>query len=145
MVLIKMNKKFNPSPYGKGTENFSSKPVSRVLYSLAGASIINLVRPLLTGSINLPIPTLTLAHYTEASSLTFGTYLVFQLLGFTAIHVTMQSRELLPHVFTFTRCGGLTPTNSWKYILCGTCRRPLLGAFLLGSRMLCVARTFLRP
>ena len=83
----------------------SSKPVSRVLFSPKGISIINLVLPLLTGSINLPILTAAINHDTEASSSAFRTYLVFQLLRFTAIPVARKSRELLPHVFT------LTPVN----------------------------------
>src|SRR6185312_15756855 len=36
----------------------------------------------------------------ETSSFAFRTYLVFQLLRFTAIPVARESRELLPHVFT---------------------------------------------
>lgn len=63
-------------------------------------SIINLALPLLTGSINLPILTIHRLMDTEASSFTFRTYLVFQLLRFTAIPITRKSRELLPHVFT---------------------------------------------
>jgi hypothetical protein len=39
------------------------------------------------------------------SSFRSRTYLVFQLLRFTAIPVARESRELLPHVFI------LTPTN----------------------------------
>ena len=72
-------------------------------------SIINLALPLLTGSINLPILTTLIAQDTEASSFTFRTYLVFQLLRFTAIPVARKSRELLPHVFTLTptNCGGI--------------------------------------
>ncbi len=76
---------------------FRSKAVSRVL----SVSIINLALPLLTGSSNLPILTTCVAD-TEASSSHFRTYLVFQLLRFTAIPVTRKSRELLPHVFTLT-------------------------------------------
>jgi hypothetical protein len=38
----------------------------------------------------------------DASSTAFRTYLVFQLLRFTAIPVARKSRELLPHVFTLT-------------------------------------------
>jgi len=46
---------------------------------------------------------------TETSSSAFRTYLVFQLLRFTAIPVARKSRELLPHVFTLTSqlAGGL--------------------------------------
>ena len=69
--------------------------------SLQRASIINLALSLLIGSNNLPILTLTPQRYkTGASSSTFRTYLVFQLLRFTAISVARKSRELLPHVFT---------------------------------------------
>ena len=68
-------------------------------------SIINLALPLLTGSINLPILTIHRLVDTETSRSAFRTYLVFQLLRFTAIPVARESRELLPHVFT------LTPTN----------------------------------
>ena len=73
---------------------------------------------------------------TGASSSAFRTYLVFQLLRFTAITVARKGRELLPHVFT------LTPEEAvyflWHLL------SPAAGAFPLGSRMLCVARTFLR-
>lgn len=70
-------------------------------------SIINLDRPLLCGSSNLPVPASTsrAACRTETSSFASGTYLVFQLLRFTAIPVTRKSREPLPHVFTLTRAG----------------------------------------
>src|SRR5258708_35123989 len=68
------------------------------------ASIINLALPLLTVSNNLPIPAALRpqAQNTETSSFASGTYLVFQLLRFTAIPVARKSRELLPHVFTLT-------------------------------------------
>ena len=42
---------------------------------------------------------------TEASSFISRTYLVFQLLRFTAIPVARKSRELLPHVFIFSPMG----------------------------------------
>jgi hypothetical protein len=83
----------------------SSKSVSRVLYLLAEISIINLIIPLPACFINLPI--LTIFADTEASSSAFRTYLVFQLLRFTAIPVARKSRELLPHVFTLTLAGGI--------------------------------------
>ncbi len=41
-------------------------------------------------------------RHTEASNFHFGTYLVFQLLRFTAGMITHTRRELLPHVFTLT-------------------------------------------
>lgn len=64
--------------------------------------IINLVLPLPAGSINLPILASRITPDAETSSLTSRTYLVFQLLRFTAIPVARESRELLPHVFTLT-------------------------------------------
>ncbi len=100
-------------------------------------SIINLALPLLTGSINLPILTIHRLMDTEASSFTFRTYLVFQLLRFTAIPITRKSRELLPHVFTLTRHCWQAVYFLWHLL------SPAAGAFPLGSRMLCVARTFL--
>ncbi|GGE16484.1 hypothetical protein GCM10011516_12750 [Sphingobacterium cellulitidis] len=36
-----------------------------------------------------------------------ATYLVFQHTRFTEMHVAMQIRELLPHVFTLTPKGGI--------------------------------------
>ena len=72
----------------------------------------------------------------ERATLT-GIYLVFQLLGFTAIPITRKSRELLPRVFTLTLFR--------RFIFCGTFRPWLPRSFPLGSRMLCVARTFLSP
>ena len=67
-------------------------------------SIINLALPSLACSINLPIlATPGLNRGTETSSFASRTYLVFQLLRFTAIPVTRKSRELLPHVFTLIR------------------------------------------
>src|ERR1700742_3440288 len=68
-------------------------------------SIIDLAPPLLTVSNNLPILTAPTMPGQGASSSAFRTYLVFQLLRFTAIPVARKSRELLPHVFT------LTPVN----------------------------------
>ena len=44
-----------------------------------------------------------LGQRTGASNSASGTYLVFQLLRFTAIPVARKSRELLPHVFTLAR------------------------------------------
>ena len=80
---------------------YSSKPVSRVLLN----SIIDLVLLLLTGLNNLPILNIPIVIGTGASNSASRTYLVFQLLRFTAITVTRKGRELLPHVFT------LTPTS----------------------------------
>ena len=50
---------------------------------------------------DIPLPDM------DASSTAFRTYLVFQLLRFTAIPVARKSRELLPHVFTLTLAGGI--------------------------------------
>jgi hypothetical protein len=52
---------------------------------LRAVSIINLALPLLTGLNNLPILTTPTSWDTGASSSTFKTYLVFQLLRFTVI------------------------------------------------------------
>jgi hypothetical protein len=132
------NKK-TPSILLKGA-NCSSKPVSRVLfhYETVMISIINLALPLLTDSINLPILTIPINRDTETSSFAFRTYLVFQLLRFTAIPVARKSRELLPHVFT------LTPIKTGAVYFLWYLLSPAAGAFPLGSRMLYVARTFLR-
>ena len=78
------------------------KPGSVPRHFTGVASIINLALSLLTGSSNLPIPAIRLSADTETSSSASGTYLVFQLLRFTAIPVARESRELLPHVFTLT-------------------------------------------
>jgi hypothetical protein len=66
-----------------------------------------------------------------------GTYLAFQLLRFTARHVAIPSRALLPHVFTLTgvAAGGL-------FSVALAVAHPD-GAFPLGSRMPFAARTFL--
>src|ERR1700742_23277 len=66
-------------------------------------SIIDLAPPLLTVSNNLPILTAPTMPGQGASSSAFRTYLVFQLLRFTAIPVARKSRELLPHVFTLAQ------------------------------------------
>lgn len=126
------------TPSKEGILN-SCKPVSRVLYSRKGTSIINLILLLLTGFINLPILTAPTSRDTEASSSAFRTYLVFQLLRFTAIPVARKSRELLPHVFTLTTNKLVAVSFLWHLL------SPAAGAFPLGSRMLCVARTFLHP
>lgn len=52
----------------------------------------------------------------ESEQPSFQYCLVFQLPGFTAMHVAIQSRELLPHVFT------LISLNMRRFIFCGTCR-----------------------
>jgi hypothetical protein len=91
---------------------------------------------LLSCSNDLPIPDIAVFAAKETSRFASGTYLVFQLLGFTAPYITIRHRELLPHIFTFTSLSG-------KFIFCGTFRHHFHGAFLLGSRMLYVARTFL--
>ena len=71
--------------YGKGYI-VSSKSVSRVLYCRKAISIINLALPLLTGLNNLPIPESSAGwRIAGASNSASGTYLVFQLLRFTAI------------------------------------------------------------
>lgn len=106
------------------------------VFQLIENSIIYLVMILLSCSNDLPIPNNAVLQQKEASSFAFGTYLVFQLLGFTAPNVTTRHCELLPHIFTFT-------CLSRKYIFCGTFRHHFHDAFLLGSRMLYVARTFL--
>jgi len=103
-------------------------------------SIINLL-PMSPSGFNQPthpdVP--DCSRETETSSSAFRTYLVFQLLRFTAIPVARKSRELLPHVFTLTRppAGGRAVYFLWHLL------SPAAGAFPLGSRMLCVARTFL--
>src|SRR5690606_20975090 len=59
-----------------------------------------------------------------SSPLVSATYLTFQPPGFTAMHVTIQSRRLLPHVFT------LIPPEARRYIFCGTFRIAPHGATL---------------
>jgi len=67
-----------------------------------------------------------------------GTYLAFQLLRFTARHVAMPGRGLLPRVFTLT--GICTQAVCFLWHLLSSIRKD---AFPLGSRMPCAARTFL--
>src|SRR5690606_4736096 len=113
--------------------------VSRVLYPLAVSkriSIIYLAPQSLTGSINLPITNPDKSGEDEQSS-DFVTYLVFQHTRFTVMYVTIQDRELLPHVFTL-----ITPVGA-RYIFCGTFCFRSIGPFPLGSVLLYVARTFL--
>ncbi|SKB55455.1 hypothetical protein SAMN05660841_01193 [Sphingobacterium nematocida] len=90
----------------KTTENYKkekrSKPckpgsVSRCIE----ISIIYLAPQSLMGSINLPIAGSDESEEDEQPSIP-TTYLVFQHTRFTVMHVTIQYRELLPHVFTLT-------------------------------------------
>src|SRR5690606_3216406 len=67
-------------------------------------SIIYLGLHLHTSSINLPITNPDKSGEDEQPP-NFVTYLVFQHTRFTVMHVAIQDRELLPHVFT------LTPTS----------------------------------
>ena len=103
-------------------------------------SIINLL-PMSPSGFNQPthpdVP--DCSRETETSSSAFRTYLVFQLLRFTAIPVARKSRELLPHVFT------LTPIKIGAVYFLWHLLSPAAGAFPLGSRIPCVARTFLSP
>ena len=66
-----------------------------------GISIIYLALQLLIGSINPPIAGPDKSGEDEQPS-DPTTYLVFQHTRFTVMHVTIQDRELLPHVFTLT-------------------------------------------
>jgi hypothetical protein len=122
-TLVGSPRKNNPLLF-RGRGICSCKSVSRVLYHVGVSlmtSIINLDLPLLTGSINLPILTIIPINRndTGASRSAFRTYLVFQLLRFTAIPVARDCRELLPHVFT------LTPIRLERFIFCDTCCRRL--------------------
>jgi len=76
----------------------SYKPGSVNFYHLSGPAIADRFK-------QPTHPGYPLTSGLEASSFRSGTYLVFQLLRFTAIPVARESRELLPHVFT------LTPTS----------------------------------
>ena len=139
LMLTTHHSQKNPPRFtGKGVcwQQQTCKPGSVPRLFRGMASIINLALPLLTGSSNLPIPA-THVMDTETSSSASGTYLVFQLLRFTAIPVARESRELLPHVFTLTRHYFRAVYFLWHLL------SPAAGAFPLGSRMLCVARTFL--
>jgi len=73
----------------------------------------------------------------RAASCVAGTYLAFQLLRFTARHVAMPGRALLPHIFTLTQ---ITPGGLFSVAL--AVAHPD-GAFPLRSRMPYAARTFL--
>ena len=116
--------------------NTSSKAVSRVLFCLR--SFYHLSVLYIAAQLKRPThPDISCEK--EASSSAFRTYLVFQLLRFTAIPVARKSRELLPHVFTLT-FNKLKAVYSLWHLL-----SPAGGAFPLGSRMLYVARTFLSP
>ena len=120
-----------------GIEVKKSKPVSRVLFP-DKSEILSFIQPYncLYDLTTYPFRIMSQLRHKETSSFASGTYLVFQLLGFTVLYVTIKYRELLPHIFTFTHLNG-------KFIFCGTFRLHFHEAFLLGSRMLCVARTFL--
>ena len=128
--------KNNPLLFCRKGHFFSSKPVSRVLCRPKAVSIINLILLLLTGLSNLPILA-THLNESKASNFRSRTYLVFQLLRFTAIPVARESRELLPHVFTLTPDKSKAVYSLWHLL------SPADGAFPLGSRILYVARTFL--
>jgi len=108
--IISVSNKQTKRPTLRPGVFISSKSVSRVLYRhcVKTTSIIDLDLPLPAGSSNLPIP-ISAGWRMEASNFIFGTYLVFQLLRFTAIPVARKSRELLPHVFTLTtpKAGGI--------------------------------------
>ncbi len=56
------------------------------------------------------------------------------------MHVTIQDRELLPHVFTLTATNVVAVFFLWHFLSLIHIR-----AFPLGSVLLYVARTFLSP
>ena len=62
-------------------------------------------------------------------------YMILQPIRRTALNVTTQTGELLPHLFT------LTPINRSGYFLLRY--SALANSFPLGNMVLCVARTFL--
>jgi len=62
-------------------------------------------------------------------------YMILQPIRRTALNVTTQTGELLPHLFT------LTPINRSGYFLLRY--SALTNSFPLGNMVLCVARTFL--
>ena len=118
----------------------SSKSVSRVLFRRLKGEFYHLSGPAIADRFKQPThPDDLLLSRAKASNFRFRTYLVFQLLRFTAIPVARKSRELLPHVFTLTRppAGGRAVYFLWHLL------SPAAGAFPLGSRILYVARTFL--
>jgi len=63
--------------------------------------------------------------------------MILQPIRRTALNVTTQTGELLPHLFT------LTPINRSGYFLLRY--SALTNSFPLGNMVLCVARTFLHP
>lgn len=71
----------------------------------------------------------------ERAALHASVYMVLQPISSTALYVTMQTGELLPHLFTLT-------STSKAVIFCYL-NSALTNSFPLGSMMLCVARTFL--
>src|SRR5690606_558443 len=109
-----------------------SKPYKPDSVPLAEArvSIIYLGLPSLASSSSLPVavPANSLnarrSGVETSSLLVSATYLTFQPPGFTAMHVTIQSRGLLPHIFT------LTSPEARRYIFCGTFRIAPRGATL---------------
>ena len=98
-IILRIAKK-----HKKGECKKEANLVSRVLFPKYRDSIIYLALQSLIGSINLPIAVPDKSGEDEQPSAP-ATYLVFQHTRFTVMHVTIQDRELLPHVFT------LTPTN----------------------------------
>lgn len=105
--------------------------------SVSGKILISIIypgMPLLTCSNDLPTNIGRAALHALA-------YLVFQLLGFTEMYVAIQGRELLPHVFTFS--ARIAPGGSLFSVALSV--SGFTRAFPLGSKMLCVARTFLSP
>lgn len=103
-------------------------------------SIIYLALPSLTGSNGLPFP--KVPKHVGAGSSRFGIYLAFQLLGFAAVPVARKSRELLPHVFTFSSEDSEVVCFLWHFPYPALLKT---GPFPLGSRIPCAARTFLSP
>src|SRR5690606_2120991 len=109
-----------------------SKPYKPDSVPLAEArvSIIYLGLPSLASSSSLPVavPANSLnarrSGMETSSLLVSATYLTFQPPGFTAMHVTIQSRGLLPHVFT------LISPEARRYIYCGTFRITPFGVTL---------------
>lgn len=117
-----------------GTFKIKNRPVSRVLSSILFKACRSYHLSSLSVTGKIKQPTLRI----ERAALILRFIWSFNSQGLPEPIVTNWPRELLPHVFTITRHFCLA------VILCGTCYLPVKPeVFLLGSGMLCVARTFL--
>jgi len=117
-----------------------NSPISRVLYLKNQILVISLGRLSPIASSNLPAMTVKRRETSSLIHCLFGlsTPEVYH-------HICRQiCRGLLPRVFTLILLRKLNKTVSFLWHFLSTCGYPY-AAFLLGSKTLCVARTFLIP